>query len=42
MKCQEEIIVGIPATVDTSKKVWEDFKEKYNKASAASIVRATT
>jgi len=37
MKCQEVIIVGIPATTDTSKKVWDDLKEKYDKASAASV-----
>jgi len=38
MKCQEAIIVGIPATADTSKKVWDDLKEQYNKASAASVL----
>ena len=38
MKCQEVIVAGIPATADTSKKVWDDLKEKYNKASAASVL----
>jgi len=38
MKCQEAIIGGIPATTDTSKKVWNDLKEKYDKASAASVL----
>jgi len=38
MKCQEVIIAGIPTTADTSKKVWDDLKEKYNKASAASVL----
>ena len=38
MKCQEVIIAGIPATTDTSKKVWDDLKEKYDKASAASVL----
>jgi len=38
MKCQEAIIAGIPATTDTLKKVWDNLKEKYNKASAASVL----
>jgi len=38
MKCQEAIVVGIPATADTSKKVWDDLKEKYDKASTASVL----
>ena len=38
MKCQEAIVVNIPTTADTSKKVWDDLKEKYNKASAASVL----
>jgi len=38
MKCQEAIIAGIPATADTSKKVWDNLKEKYDKASAASVL----
>jgi len=38
MKCQEVIIAGIPATADTSKKVWDDLKKKYDKASAASVL----
>jgi len=38
MKCQEVIIAGIPATTDTSKKVWDDLKEKYNKASTVSVL----
>jgi len=38
IKCQEAIVAGIPATADTSKKVWDDLKEKYNKASAASVL----
>ena len=38
MNCQEAIVVGIPATTDTSKKVWDDLKEKYDKASAASVL----
>jgi len=38
MKCQEVIIAGIPATADTSKKVWDDLKEKYDKASTASVL----
>jgi len=38
MKCQEVIIAGISATTDTSKKVWDDLKEKYNKASTASVL----
>jgi len=39
MKCQEAIVVGIPTTADTSKKVWKDLKEKYDKASAVSILQ---
>ena len=39
MKCQEAIVAGIPATADTSKRVWEDLKEKYNKASTLSILQ---
>ena len=38
MKCQEAIIAGIPTTADTLKKVWNDLKEKYDKASAASVL----
>jgi len=38
IKCQEAIVTGIPTTADTSKKVWDDLKEKYNKASAASVL----
>ena len=38
MKCQEAIVAGIPTTADTSKKVWDDLKEKYNKASAVSVL----
>jgi len=38
MKCQEAIVAGIPITADTSKKVWDDLKEKYDKASAASVL----
>jgi len=38
MKCQEAILTGIPATADTSKKVWNNLKEKYDKASAASVL----
>ena len=38
MKCQEAIVVGIPATADTSKKVWDNLKEKYDKASAVSVL----
>jgi len=38
MKCQEAIIAGIPATTDTSKKVWDDLKKKYDKGSAASVL----
>ena len=38
MKCQEVIIMGISATADTLKKVWDNLKEKYNKASAASVL----
>jgi len=37
-KCQEAIIAGISATTDTSKKVWDDLKEKYNRASAVSVL----
>ena len=38
MKYQEAIVMGIPATADTSKKVWDDLKEKYDKASTASVL----
>jgi len=38
MKCQEAIVAGISATADTSKKVWDDLKEKYDKASTASVL----
>ena len=38
MKCQEAIVVGIPTTTDTSKKVWNDLKEKYDEASTASVL----
>jgi len=38
MKCQEAIVVGIPATADTSKKGWDDLKEKYDKASTVSVL----
>jgi len=38
MKCQEAIVTGIPATANTSKKVWDNLKEKYDKASAASVL----
>ena len=38
MKCQEVIITDIPTTTDTSKKVWDNLKEKYNKASTASVL----
>ena len=38
MKCQEAIVTGIPTTADTLKKVWDNLKEKYNKASAVSVL----
>ena len=38
MKCQEVIVVGIPATADTLKKVWDDLKKKYDKASTVSVL----
>jgi len=38
MKCQEAIITGIPTTTDTSKKVWDDLKKKYHKASTVSVL----
>ena len=38
MKYQEAIVAGIPATADTSKKVWDNLKEKYDKDSAASVL----
>jgi len=39
MKYQEAIVMDIPTTPDTSKKVWEDLKKKYDKASTASILQ---
>jgi len=39
MKCQEAIIAGISTTTDTSKEVWKDLKEKYDKASAVSVLQ---
>jgi len=39
MKCQEAIVADIPTTTDTSKKVWKDLKEKYDTASAASVLQ---
>ena len=38
MKCQEAIVTGISTTTDTLKKVWNDLKEKYDKASTASVL----
>ena len=38
IKCTEVIVAGLPATADTSKKVWDDLKEKYDKASAVSVL----
>ena len=38
MKCQEAIVTGIPATADILKKVWDNLKKKYNKASTASVL----
>ena len=39
MKCTEAIVAGLPASANTSKLVWEELKEKYDKASAASILQ---
>ena len=38
MKCAESVVAGMNASNDTSKKVWDAPKVKFNKASAAIVL----
>ena len=39
MKCTESVVAGIPATHTTSKEVWDGLKERFDKASAATVLQ---
>jgi len=39
MKCTESVVVAIPATHTTSKEVWDGLKERFDKASAATVLQ---
>jgi len=39
MKCTKSVVVGIPVTHTTSKEVWDGLKERFDKASAATVLQ---